>query len=124
MTSEARIGALGAGLGACAALAAGWLRGPAAGAGLASGAALGWLNYAWLKAGAVALTQPEAARGGPVTRPMRLGMALFLARILLLVLGLCAIFISHLVPMEWVLAGLFAIPAGALIEGLRQLARP
>jgi len=109
----------GAGLGAAACLAAGWVAPQhwQAAAGLAAGVGLSLINFSWLKAGARALTR-HAAAGQPVGG----GVGRFLARFWLLAACLYAIFISHLVPLAWVIAGLFAVPAAVLVESTRMLA--
>lgn len=107
-------------LAAAAALALWRLHGASAALALAAGALLSLLNFAWLKSGAEAFL--AAASGAPVNRPIVLGALRFFARFLLLLLCLCAIFISHLLPFAWVVAGLFAVPAGALLAGIGWLA--
>src|SRR5690348_4016537 len=81
-----------------------------AAAGLALGVGLSLINFAWLKAGARVIARYGSAQ------PMRSGMIRFLLRFWLLAVCLYAIFISHLVPIAWVVTGLFAVPAAVLIE--------
>ena len=113
---ETRIGWLTAVVGAVAALAALPWRPPAA-LGVACGAALSLVNYLWLRAGV------EVLAGGGGVATVSWGMMRFLLRFALLGLCLYGIFISHLAPVAWVLAGLFAAPAAALALGVGQLIR-
>lgn len=116
MSPERQIRWAAAGVGVAAALGAGLGRSSAAGLGVAIGTALSVFNFAWLDAGARSLL--TAAAGAPLSRPIVFGSLRFFARFLLLLVCLCAIFISHLVPMMWVVAGLFAVPAAAILVGI------
>lgn len=103
-------------LGGVVAVALALAHSPASALALALGAALSVFNFAWLDAGVRSLL--AAVAGAPLTRPILLGALRFFARFLLLLVCLCAIFISHLVPMVWVVAGLFAVPAAAILVGI------
>lgn len=119
MVPETQMSWTAALLGVAAALAVG-LTAPgwrAAGA-LALGVVLSLGNFAWLKAGARAITTYGS------NQPLRSGVVRFILRFWLLAACLYAIFISHLVPMMWVVAGLFAVPAAVLVESTRMLLQP
>jgi hypothetical protein len=111
---ERAIAMAAAWLGGAAALAVGLVRGPAVGVALGLGAGLSLVNYSWLVAGAYALLpasgEPPAGGGG---------VARFLGRFALLAGVVCAIFISHLLPVLPVLLGLFAVPAATIGVGVR-----
>lgn len=119
MSPERQIHWTAVALGAAAALAVTFLRNPVTGVALAVGAVLSLINFAWLESGARSIL--AAAAGAPVNRPVVFGTARFFARFLLLLVCLCAIFISHLMPMLWVVVGLLAVPAAALGVGVRLL---
>lgn len=97
-----------------AAVAGGWRT--ALGAGI--GVGLSGVNYAWLKAGVDSLS-PDAGASANAA------LVRFAARQILVCGALCAMFISHLVPLPAVAAGLFAAPAGvlaaAVVEAAHQL---
>ncbi|MGH9417447.1 MAG: hypothetical protein ACRD01_12550 [Terriglobales bacterium] len=126
MLPENRISVIAAALAVIAGLLAALWAGLPAAVALLVGAGLSLGNYRWLKAGARAML-PDTAAAGPApaalgaTAAMGWGMLRFAARLLLLALCLCAIFISHLLPFSPVVWGLFAVPAGAMVEAVWQL---
>ncbi len=83
---------------------------------MAAGAGLSLLNFSWLARGAHALLPDRGAtagRGGALVR--------FVARFGLLAGAVCAIVISHLLPVMPLILGLFAVPAATIGVGLRLL---
>jgi len=121
MAQESKIFWLAAVLGLLAAGLVAPHRGTAADLAVVVGAGLSLLNYAWLRRGVAAIL--HLAADGEATASVRGGAMRFALRLGLLLGCLCAIFISHLLPMIWVVAGLFAVPAATLMVAVAELVR-
>ena len=114
---ERRIEWLTAVVGAKAAVWAGIRWGWRFALGLALGAVIAWLNFRWLERGVSALLASVAARAGSVEpRVSRWVYAALVGRMALLVAALCVILKSGWLPGVAILAGLFSLIAGVLIE--------
>ncbi|HXE30445.1 MAG TPA: ATP synthase subunit I [Terriglobales bacterium] len=124
MTAERRV-MLATAVVAVAAVLAGFHWGVAAAAGAALGGGLALLNLSWLRAGAYAYVYALAARSDAARQdpalldrlgpPPRWGRSRFALRYVVCGVAFCAIFMSHLVPMVAVLAGLLTAPAGLIL---------
>ena len=122
--AERRIGHLTLALGLSAAAVVAATVSLPAGAGVAAGAALAWINYRWLAGGVSAITRQAVAQAGPALRGPRISFWVyvrFFARYALLALAAYAMVRVFRVPIWSVLAGLFALGAAAMAEGLYEV---
>jgi predicted membrane-bound spermidine synthase len=121
-SAERRIEFLTVGMGASAALVAGFLWGVKAGASIALGAALSWLNYRWMKQGVGALIPLATAQAGAekVKIPKSVYFK-FLGRYALLLVAAYVILSRLRLPATFLIAGLFAVVAAVMLELLFEL---
>jgi hypothetical protein len=123
--AEQRILRMTALLGFVAAAATALLWSPLGGMGVAIGAGLAWLSCLWLQQALDSLVQSTAVRsssGGP-SRPVRLpwSVAAKLAgRYALMAAGAYVTVSFFAVPVLSVLAGLLALGAAAMVEGVYE----
>jgi ATP synthase I chain len=109
-------------LGLSAALAAAFVESARAGCGVAIGTLLAWLNYRWLDQGLGALvTAASAQEGSPSPRVPASVYWKFTTRYLLIGLVIYASVHFFDVPLLALFAGLFALGAGAMAEGLYEV---
>jgi ATP synthase I chain len=121
---ERRIEYLILGLGAGIAIGSAFGWGLRAGAGAAIGTALCWLNFRWLRQGAMALMQLGLAQAGAETvRVPRRVHAKFLGRLVLLLLVVYAILVWLRLPVIPFLCGLVAVVPAVIVELLYELLR-
>jgi hypothetical protein len=92
-----------------------------AGAGVAAGTALAWLNFRWLKKGIAVLESHSTQPSPGMTRVPRGVYVRFFGGYALLLAVLYAIFFYSWLPAQAVLAGLFTLVAGIIVEGVYQL---
>lgn len=134
VVAERRIGALTLWLGVGAAAIVALVISPRAGLGVAVGAALAWVNYRWmqqaldvLRDAAVAQHQPEIdASGAHPPKKARVGWkagAKFMGRYALIAVVVYVIVSFLAVPVLSVLAGLFALGAATIVEGIYEAVR-
>lgn len=134
VVAERRIGALTIWLGAVGAAFAAVQFSPQAGLGVAVGTALAWLNYHWLRQAldavrdaAVAQRQPEAPAAEAVAaKKAKVGWkngAKLLGRYALIAVVVYVIVAFLAVPVLSVLAGLFALGAATIVEGIYEAVR-
>jgi len=122
--AERRIEYLTLVAGTVAAIVAAWQWGWPYGAGVLVGAVLSWVNFRWLKQAlhvmtALAEAQPDPARARiPASVYVK-----FFARYALLIVVVYVIFSRSWLPTTAVLAGLFTVVAGVMLEMMYQLAR-
>jgi hypothetical protein len=122
--AERRIEWLTLGLGAAAALYAGWRWSWAHAVGILVGTALAWINYRWLKQGVDALAKLSIAQeGAEKARVPKRVYFKFIGRYALIILVVCVIFFGSLLPPVSVLGGLFTLVAAALLGILYELVR-
>lgn len=93
-------------------------------AGVAVGSVLAWINFLRLKQG-IAVFERLSTRQASAeqVRIPKSTYVKFFGRYALLLTVLCVIFFYSLLPAVAVLAGLFTLVAGVLMEGVYQLAR-
>lgn len=119
---ERRIERLTLMLGAAGAAYAGWRWGWKYAAGVAAGSVLMWLNFRWLDQGVGALLQAAAQSEGQPVRNSRWIYARFVGRMALLIGALYVIFKGAWLPGRAILAGLFTLIAGVVLELFYELA--
>jgi ATP synthase I chain len=109
-------------LGLSAALSTAFLKSARAGCGVAIGTLLAWLNYRWLDQGVGALVASASAQEGiPSPRVPAAVYWKFTTRYLLMGLVIYASVHFFDVPLLSLLAGLLALGAGAMAEGLYEV---
>lgn len=128
--AEQRIGRLTLLLGLAAAAAVWPLVSASAAAGVAAGAALAWMNARWLREAldslvAAAVSQHDSVERGRRPRfPFRVGAKL-IGRYILMAVAVYVIVKFFDVPVLSVLAGLLALGAATMVEGIYEaFARP
>jgi hypothetical protein len=121
--AERRIEYFTVGAGVAGAAAVALLGNARGGWGVACGAALSWINFRWMKQGVGALAKHGVAQEGKEKpRVPRSVYFKFLGRYALLLGGACVILFRFHAPAWSVVAGLFAVVAGVVIElGLQIL---
>jgi hypothetical protein len=92
------------------------------GAGVAVGTILAWLNYRWLDSGLAVLVASAMAQQGSPQPHVPMGVYVrFAGRYLLIGLLVYATVSCLHVPLLSVIAGLLALGAGAMAEGLYEI---
>lgn len=128
VVAERRIGALTVWLGLAAAVIVALTFSTRAGAGVAVGTALAWINYRWLQQALDAMRDVAVAQHPPVSSgrkariPWRVG-AKFIGRYVLIGVALYVIVAFLAVPVLSVFAGLFALGAATMVEGIYEAVR-
>ena len=123
--TENRIGRLTIALGITASAIAALAISMPAGLGVAVGTALAWISFRWLQQSLDALVQAAVAqharaeRAQPVRFPFSVGAKL-LGRYALIAVVLYVIVTFLAVPVLSVLAGLFALGAATMVEGIYE----
>jgi hypothetical protein len=111
-------------LGLSAALSTTFVKSARAGCGVAIGTLLAWLNYRWLDQGLGVLVMAASTQeGSPSPRVPAAVYWKFTTRYLLIGLVIYASVHFFDVPLLALFAGLFALGAGAMAEGLYEVFR-